>query len=735
MIFVDDFIDDVPDSDAVFNDSFNLDTVQDDDLEESSININPVNLNGGIDAGIQSNPDSSDNIKYVTVLNYEQLLDAFDDLDTNHDSAVITLSGSSIYTVTQPIVFGTDQSITNVTINDDKTTENINQFTVEYTTRYNHNNNQILLVDCIYFNKNNNYTAMIETNTLPLESITDTFSDLAVRYQLAREYQYTGDITTSTYNQITNNNIPTIKYTTNNKTIFITNGDAVYDNFIDSPNTIKTSVTINDKNTNRTFALSHKDYEDILRQNLPHNQLIEELQNMTYQYTGAIGSYAIVNKKIHYDEWIEYYNNYQEYNGNLLSYTAFLISLKTIEFYDEYSNNKQADYNVTWNRTSYITSECYINASKIIINSFNPYMGVALSGRDINKIYFRLETSIKLSIIESEMINIIRNRTGNRRINSTLQIISNKIENNNVSYITLDNLIVIYDDENQIAICINLETGLITDYIFDEYNEYGHESYEECPNCMFMTDTNTMQGRLNVNTNNYNYSNDHTLEGFSWFIKVILNWNDMKLSWDTLKKSNFILAVTASILETSYDLHYQALIKQINGEESWTYKNAGYYNLYDKFEDVGYSVLNRIIPGGSEGAYQLFEKGYIEDWKYVFTTVYCTYKLYGYLKKNYPIYLHKDPVVPSLMDGYYHYCLPPTQDDIKNNNQPTYVAIRFNKNIFHIGEFGNYDRNSAFMVNQTSGVVTKLSPEKSYTYFKGDSVFHPISNLMIEEKI
>ena len=79
--FVDDFIDDVPDSDAVFNDSFNLDTVQDDDLEESSININPVNLNGGIDAGIQSNPDSSDNIKYVTVLNYEQLLDAFDDLD------------------------------------------------------------------------------------------------------------------------------------------------------------------------------------------------------------------------------------------------------------------------------------------------------------------------------------------------------------------------------------------------------------------------------------------------------------------------------------------------------------------------------------------------------------------------------------------------------------------------------------------------------------------------------
>ena len=121
----------------------------------------------------------------------------------------------------------------------DKTQLDINQFTVEYDTRYNYNTNTVLLVDCIDFNLNNNYKALVETNTLPLETIIDTLSDMAVRYQLSREYQYTGDITTSTYNQITNNNIPTIKYTTNNKTIFITNGDAVYDNFIDSPNTIK----------------------------------------------------------------------------------------------------------------------------------------------------------------------------------------------------------------------------------------------------------------------------------------------------------------------------------------------------------------------------------------------------------------------------------------------------------------------------------------------------------------
>ncbi|MDO5826417.1 MAG: hypothetical protein Q4Q22_08545, partial [Methanosphaera sp.] len=464
----------------------------------------------------------------------------------------------------------------------DKTRENINQFTVEYTTRYNHNTNQILLVDCIDFNKNNNYTAMIETNTLPLESITDTFSDLAVRYQLARQYQYTGDITTSTYNQITNNNIPTIRYTRNNKDIFTVDGEPVFDNFIYNPNIIKTSVTINDKNTDRSFVLSHKDYEDILSIQQTHNQTLEQLQNMTYQYTGAIESYAIVKQIINYDKWVDRFNDYQEFEGDLLSYTTFLISLKTIEFYDEYSDSKKEDYGVIWNRTSFITMECFINASKIIINSYNPDMGVVVSGRVINKVCFRLETSSKLSIIESELINIIRNRTGNRRVNSTISIIANKIQSYNVSYVSLDNLIIIYDEEDQMALSIDLETGLITDYVFDEYNEYGHESYEECPNCMFMTNTYLMQGTLNVNTNNYNFSEDNSYENGESFIKFLYSvGNAYKIGFGIFKEVTFNLFLADSLVEIFYDLHYQSLVKQLNGEESWTYKDSGYCNIYD----------------------------------------------------------------------------------------------------------------------------------------------------------
>ena len=616
----------------------------------------------------------------------------------------------------------------------DKTTESINQFSVEYTTRYNHNTNNILLVDCIDFNLNNKYTASIETNTLPLETITNTCSDMAIRYQLARQNQYTGNIISSTYTQITNNNIPIIKYTVNNKNIYINDEEPVFDNFIYNPNIIKTSVTINGKNTNRTFSLSHKDYEDILQQQLAHEQTLEQLENMTYKYTGTIESYAIVNQKIDYNTWINYYDDYINYNGNLLSYTTFLISLKTIECHDNYSSSKQNDYTILWNRTSNIAMECFINASKIIINSFNPDMGVTLSGQEMNKIYFRLETSSKLSIIESEMINIIRNRSGIRRINSTIQTVTDKMQRNNVSYITLNNLIIIYDDKNQIALCINLETGLITDYLFDEFNEYGHEAYEECPNCMFMTDTNVMQGRLNVNVNNYNFSNDNIIE---IFFTTIRDLSAITYVYEVFSEFSKILPSKLLgcefIIETAYDLHYQSLVKQINGEESWTYKDAGYYNIYDKFEDVGYSMLRHMVPRSEDWAYQLFEKGYIEDWKIMFPQIYQAYKIYGYFKTNYhDIYFKMEPVTPSLMDGYYTYNLPPTEDEIKNNRY-SYVAIRFNKNIFHISEFGNYDRNSAFIVNQTSGNVTKLSPEESYNYFKGNSVFHPISNLMMEE--
>ena len=104
----------------------------------------------------------------------------------------------------------------------------------------------------------NTYTIWVcSGNTLTiLTSIIFIFSiqvlaKAIIRYQLPRQHQYTGDIRTSTYNQITNSNVPTIKYTRNDKEIFAVD-EMVFDNFIYNPNIIKTSVTINVKNTSST---------------------------------------------------------------------------------------------------------------------------------------------------------------------------------------------------------------------------------------------------------------------------------------------------------------------------------------------------------------------------------------------------------------------------------------------------------------------------------------------------
>ena len=374
----------------------------------------------------------------------------------------------------------------------DKTIQNINQFSVEYTTRYNYNTTHILLVDCIDFNLNNNYKALVETNTLPLETITDTLSDIAVRYQLAREYQYTGDITTSTYNQITNNNIPTIKYTTNNKTIFIADGDAVFDNFIDSPNTIKTSVTINDKNTNRTFALSHKDYEDILCIQQTHNQTLTQLQNMTYKYTGAIETYTITNKITNVNDIEETLKT----NYKISIQNTYLASLFVTYFFDSIANEYQDYYNVTYNRTSTITTVCYVNASKIVIHSFNPDMGMQTQGERINNWFYRFTTTSMLNVIEADVINILRNKTGPDKTKSTLEEITESIKSDEILIGRINQYYFIIDPNKNISINLNLNTGQLTDNSKIE-DTLLHSSQRECPSCEFVNKIDNEVGFVN----------------------------------------------------------------------------------------------------------------------------------------------------------------------------------------------------------------------------------------------
>ena len=251
-------------------------------------------------------------------------------------------------------------------------------------------------------------------------------------------------------------------------------------------------MTINDKTTNRTFTLSHKDYEDILRQNLPHNQLIEQLQNMTYQYTGAIETYTITNKITTTDDIEEALNT----NYTTSIQNTYLASLFVTYFFDSIANEYKNYYNVTYNRTSTITTACYVNASKIIIHSFNPEMGMQIQGEATNKWIYKFTTTSMLNVIEADVINILRNKTGPDKTKSTLEEITESINNNQVLTGRINEYYFIIDPIKNISIYLNLNTGQLTDNSKID-DTVLHSSQRECPSCEFVNEIDNEVGFVN----------------------------------------------------------------------------------------------------------------------------------------------------------------------------------------------------------------------------------------------
>jgi len=74
------------------------------------------------------------------------------------------------------------------------------------------------------------------------------------------------------------------------------------------------------------------------------------------------------------------------------------------------------------------------------------------------------------------------------------------------------------------------------------------------------------------------------------------------------------------------------------------------------------------------------------------------------------------------------HCLKPSNNYKEHGSSYSYVSIRYDKDVFG-SDFGKFDRNTAFIVNQSTGNVRKLSQEESREYFKEDNLFNPIMNI------
>ncbi|WP_294969785.1 FN3 associated domain-containing protein [uncultured Methanosphaera sp.] len=588
----------------------------------------------------------------------------------------------------------------------------INQFSTYYSTiPINIENTYIQLQDYMIFNINNKDKAIIEFNRIPLEGC-----DIAIRYQLKMQNNYTGNWQTDSYKTINKNKLPNIKYTNGNTIHYLNNGYPDYINFLNGQNTITSITTIDGQTTRRTYEISHKDFEEILKQqNTSITQKIQQINNTNKKYTGGIDSYAITTIKVSQNAFQRWLNR-TDYKDMLAVYTYYLVALKTINIYDDYANYQQYIYNVTWNRHETTIIQCSANASSIRINSLTPTMGMEVYGENILAMMFRLETTSKLSVIESEMLNMIRNRTGDRRINSTIATILQEIQNNgNISYITFDNLVIIIDNTHNLSISINLETGQITDYMLNE--DMGHSAIIACPLCSFNEEYLTsytnlafldsrQESKINVIWNDF-----LNLLGFSptaiaaGIIKDITKYvvNVVFSSGEGLSLSYKYVPLYFLSLSISHE--QETFNNQQNGKYDWKYSPFSTYNIqeviYDALEPTG------IAP--------------------------IIYTFFGYYDSDEVstlpgIRLPRAPQAPTLFNGYKTIILNhETNGNVNGRNilylgLPETVSIKVNTNPIS-PNFGKYDRTDAFYLNRVTGEKINLSVNETYQYFEGDSIF------------
>ena len=587
----------------------------------------------------------------------------------------------------------------------------INQFNVEYTTRPDITGEIIKLIDSINFNIDDYSTAIIETNTVPYEELNyTTTSDIGIRNQLAKQNNYNGNILTSTYAQICNNNIPTIKYTKNHNNIYYNiNGEPDYNYFINNPNIYKTIVTINNKQNTRTFTLSHQDQETILKNNsLTQTQKIQQLENMTLKYTGALESYAIVNKKITQTDINILLNNVGGYNLSVRD-AYFLSALKIVEMYDSHADYKAYTYNLAWNRTSTITTSIYVNASHIITHTFTPDMGMEVQ-ETIFSTAFTFETTISLNYYESKMLNIIRNRTGNRTIPSTIETILNKLSTNSLQFYTNNNHIIIMDPENNVTLIIDTQTGVVTDITISEDGNY-HGIEIICPNCEFNSLGDFFDSLSNATIifhveydDSFNITDDGILVNFLVQIPISLPpFLDNIIFNEMITKIDVAIFVADSILQIWFIHNSLVVSDEFDNEDLLFLKNQKEYYLLDALYEDAYIALNVISSIDNMGNI-MFGVDNVHD-----------------IHVNWGPKLKTTPVMPSLFDGYYTITLPVenigevNSSNVYYNYYPPYVTIKINTNVLGWGEY-DYDR--AYYIDPVKGEKRKLSESEAKQYFK-----------------
>lgn len=277
---------------------------------------------------------------------------------------------------------------------------------------------------------------------------TQSFDETGLKYNLAKYYQKSiNDFNTKSYDEITNHNTASIKFTNTNTPVefsyygrsiagYVSKETIITKFFVDGKKELEKTETI-------SYGLSNK-----YRKSLG----FEMLQ-----------SYSIINEKITaniLEKWVSINSNYLSRFGVMNVYGMHLASLETTWLADEIADSHSKEFGVSWKRGHTLTILGGINLEDTYLNILNADMGMDVSGNEKNAILFRLINSINLPNLEDYSLSEVAWRYQDNTTNSQDNIFA-AIANKKFSIAQLGEMIYIFsEDETNSAMVLNSTSGV-----------------------------------------------------------------------------------------------------------------------------------------------------------------------------------------------------------------------------------------------------------------------------------
>lgn len=314
------------------------------------------------------------------------------------------------------------------------TSDNIELFGV-YADKYESNS------ELFTYMQNDKITAKVNIQTL-------SFDETGIRYNLIKYYQKPiNDFYTKSYDEITNHNTDSIKFTNTNTTVDFSYFGKNIVGYV-SKEDIITKFAVNGK------------------------EQLEKMETISYgldkKYRKSLGfevlqSYTIICEKItadHLQKWVSINSKYLSRFGVMNVYGMHLASLETSWLADKLADKYSKEFGVSWKRNSAITILGGINLDDTYLNILNADMGMKVSGNEKNVVLFRLINSVNLPNLEDYSLSKVAWRFMDNTTNSQDNVF-NSISNNNFSIAQLGEMIYLFsEDGTKSAIVLNSTSGV-----------------------------------------------------------------------------------------------------------------------------------------------------------------------------------------------------------------------------------------------------------------------------------